>query len=283
MTGVVDRPDGPPPELRFRRRVGVRAALRDLWRGRELVVSLTERQLRARYKQAVLGLAWAVITPLIYMVVFTMFFSRVADVDTGGAPYALFSYIALLPWTFFSSSVSQGGVSLVANMSLLNKVSCPREVFPLSSIAGAGIDTAVATGVLGVLFVITGYAPRAMSVWVPVLILVALVFTVAVTLLLSVLTVYLRDLRHVLPILLQVGLFATPVAYGIEVVPADLRWLYSALNPIGPVIDGLRRSVLEGVAPRLGLLGIGAASALVQLVVAYRLFKRLETGIADVA
>ncbi|MGI8684994.1 MAG: ABC transporter permease [Acidimicrobiales bacterium] len=281
--GVVDRPDGPPPELRFRRRVGLRQALRDLWRARELIRSLTERQLRARYKQAALGLAWAVITPLVYMVVFTLFFSRVADVDTGGAPYALFSYIALLPWTFFSTGVSQGALSLVSNMSLLNKVSCPREVFPLSSVAGAGIDTAIATLVLGVLFVVYGYAPRATSYWVPVLVLIGLVFTTAVSLVMAVLTVYLRDLRHVLPIFLQVGLFATPVAYGIEVVPADLRGLYSALNPIAPVIDGLRRSVLEGQAPRPGLVLIGAVSAVVQLVLGYRLFKRLETGIADVA
>lgn len=280
---VVDRPDGPPPELRFRRRVGLRQALRDLWRARELIRSLTERQLRARYKQAALGLAWAVITPLVYMVVFTLFFSRVADVDTGGAPYALFSYIALLPWTFFSTGVSQAALSLVSNMSLLNKVSCPREVFPLSSVAGAGIDTAIATLVLGVLFVVYGYAPRGTSYWVPVLVVIGLVFTTAVSLVLAVLTVYLRDLRHVLPILLQVGLFATPVAYGIEVVPANLRGLYSALNPIAPVIDGLRRSVLEGVPPRTDLVLIGAVSSVVQLIVGYRLFKRLETGIADVA
>lgn len=283
MTDVAGRPAGPPPELRFRRRVGLRGSLRDLWLARELIISLTERQLRARYKQATLGLAWAVITPLVYMVVFTMFFSRVADVDTGGAPYALFAYIALLPWTFFSSSVSEGALSLVSNMSLLNKVSCPREVFPMSSIADAGIDTTIATGMLGVLFVVTGYAPRATSFWAPLLILVALIFTTAVALVLSALTVYLRDLRHVLPILLQVGLFATPVAYGLEVVPTDLQPLYSAVNPIGPVIDGLRRSVLEGEAPRLGLVGIAAVSAVVQLFVSYRIFKRLETGIADVA
>lgn len=280
---IAGRPDGPPPESRFRRRVGLRLALRDLWRARELIRSLTERQLRARYKQAALGLTWAVITPLVYMVVFTLFFSRVADVDTGGAPYALFSYIALLPWTFFSSGVSQAALSLASNMPLLNKVSCPREVFPLSSVAGAGVDTAIATLVLGVLFIVTGYAPRATAVWAPVLVLIGLVFTTAVSLVVSVLTVYLRDLRHVLPILLQVGLFATPVAYGIEVVPADLRGLYSAVNPIAPVIDGLRRSVLEGHAPRAGIVAVAALSSVVQLVVAYRLFKRLETGIADVA
>lgn len=280
---VTGLPGEPPPELRFRRRVGVRQALGDLWRARELIRSLTERELRARYKQAVLGLAWAVITPLVYMVVFTLFFNRVAEVDTGGAPYALFSYLALLVWTFFSTAVSQAALSLVSNMPLLNKVSCPREVFPLSSVAGAAIDTAIATIVLGLLFVVTGFAPRATSFWVPVLVLVGMIYTTAVSLVLSVLTVYLRDLRHVLPILLQVGLFATPVAYGIEVVPEHLRGLYSAVNPIAAVIDGLRRSVLGGHPPRMGLLAIGALSSIVQLIVGYRLFKRMETGIADVA
>lgn len=283
MTDVSGLGEVPPPELRFRRRVALRSALSDLWRARELVRSLTERQLRARYKQASLGVAWAVITPLVYMIVFTLFFNRVAEVDTGGAPYALFSYIGLLPWTFFSTSVSQAALSLVTNMSLLNKVSCPREVFPLSSVASAGVDTAIATLVLGLLFVVTGYAPRATSVWIPVLALIGLAFTTAVSLVLGVLTVYLRDLRHVLPIFLQVGLFATPVAYGIEVVPANLRGVYSALNPIAPVIDGLRRAVLEGHAPRTGLVVIAALSSAVQLFVGYRVFKRLETGVADVA
>ncbi|HEX2699139.1 MAG TPA: ABC transporter permease [Acidimicrobiales bacterium] len=283
VTDVSGLGEVPPPELRFRRRVALRSALSDLWRARELVRSLTERQLRARYKQASLGVAWAVITPLVYMIVFTLFFNRVAEVDTGGAPYALFSYIGLLPWTFFSTSVSQAALSLVTNMSLLNKVSCPREVFPLSSVASAGVDTAIATLVLGLLFVVTGYAPRATSVWIPVLALIGLAFTTAVSLVLGVLTVYLRDLRHVLPIFLQVGLFATPVAYGIEVVPANLRGVYSALNPIAPVIDGLRRAVLEGHAPRTGLVVIAALSSAVQLFVGYRVFKRLETGVADVA
>lgn len=277
------RLDAPPPELRFRRKVGVRQALGDLWRFRELIRALTERQIRARYKQAALGLAWAIITPLVYTLVFTLFFSRVADVDTGGAPYALFAYLGLLPWTFFSSSVSTGGISLVMNISLLNKVNCPREVFPLSSVAGAGVDSVVATGMLGLLFVITGYAPHATSFWILVLVPIVVVFAVAVSLVLSSITVYLRDVAHVLPIILQVGLFATPVAYGIEVVPPDLRWLYAIVNPIAPVIDGLRRSVLLGQTPRLGLVALATASSATLLVLAYRLFKRLETGIADVA
>ena len=126
-------PTHPPSELLFRPKLRVLAAVREVWRGRELVRTLAERDFRVRYKQAVLGVAWAVLTPLALMVVFTVFFQRVAKVDTGGAPYALFAYLGLLPWTFFSTSVAQGGQSLVLNNQLLNKVYCPREVFPMAS------------------------------------------------------------------------------------------------------------------------------------------------------
>ncbi len=274
---------GPPRELLYRRRVGLVAAARELWASRELVWTLAERDYLARYKQAVLGFGWALFTPVALMVVFTVFFRRVADVDTGGAPYPLFSYLGLLPWTFFSTSISQGGLSLITNKMLLNKVYCPREVFPVSSVVVAGIDTAIALLALGALFVIYGFVPRLTSVWVPVLLLIQVTFTTSVALISSAVVVHLRDIRHALPILLQLGLFATPVAYGIDTIPAHLRGLYSVLNPLAPVIDGYRRTVLLGQQPAWDLVGLGGASSVVLLLVGYRLFKRLETGLADVA
>jgi ABC-type polysaccharide/polyol phosphate export permease len=274
---------GPPPELRFRRRVGSLSAIREVWRARELVRTLAERELRARYKQAVLGLAWALVTPLALMLVFTLFVSRIARIDTGGAPYPLFAYLGLLPWTFFSTSVNQGGQSLVQNIPLLNKVYCPREVFPLASVGVAGLDSAVALLALGGLFVVTGYAPKVTAYWVPLLLVIQVAFTLGITLITSAVVVYLRDLRHALPILLQLGLFATPVAYGIDVVPSSLRPLYSAINPLAPVIDGYRRTVLLGLPPDWELVIPGAITAIVVLVAGYALFKRLETGFADVA
>jgi ABC-type polysaccharide/polyol phosphate export permease len=139
MSARADTPaaTGPSPELLFRRRVRLFAAMGELWRARELVRTLAERDLRARYKQAVLGLSWAVVTPLLLMVAFTLVFPRVAQVDTGGVPYPLFSYLGLVPWAFFSASVSQGGQSIINNAGLLNKVYCPREVFPIGSVAVA--------------------------------------------------------------------------------------------------------------------------------------------------
>lgn len=273
----------PPEEIRYRRVVRPLAALGELYRSRELVFTLAEREIRARYKQSSLGMSWSVLTPVLLMIVFTLFFRRVADVDTGGAPYAVFSYIGLLPWTFFSSSVSNGGQSLVTNSSLLNKVYCPREVFPLSSIGVAGVDGMISTVVLGVLFLIYGVMPAPETVWVPVLIAVQLAFTAGVTLIISSVLVYLRDLRQALPMVLQLGLFASPVAYGSEAIPESYRLLYSIVNPLGPVIDGYRRTVLDGHSPEWEFLGPAAVSAFVILVFGYLLFKRLETRFADVA
>lgn len=268
---------------RYHRDVRLRSAMRELWGARELLRSLSEIHLRARYKQTVLGFAWTLITPLALMTVFTVFFQRVGRVDTHGAPYPLYAYLGLLPWTFFSSSVNQGGQSLLLNVPLLNKLYCPREIFPLSAIVVAAIDMATASIALCVLFFVTGFAPKATSVWVPLLLLVMFVFTIGVTLVVSAVIVYLRDLRHALTIILQLGLFATPVAYGLDAIPASAVRLYCALNPLAPVIDGLRRTVLYGKPPDFSLLAGGAFTSLVACIGGFMLFKRMETGFADAA
>ena len=274
---------GPAPELRFHRSLRPVAMLRELWARRELVAVLTERDLRARYKQTKVGFGWALLTPFLLMVVFTLVFDRVADVPTNGIPYPVFSYIGLLPWVFFSGSLSKGAISITSNLSLLNKVYCPREVFPLSTVAVSAVDTAIATSILAILFVVYGVVPTPEAVWVPVLVAVLVAFTCGVTLLLSACVVYLRDIRQVLPMLLQFGLFATPIGYSLEEIPRAWWPAYAAANPLGPVIDGLRRCVLLGEPPRLGLLAIAAVSSALWLSVAYLLFKRMETGFADVA
>jgi ABC-type polysaccharide/polyol phosphate export permease len=283
MSAVVEPEALPASHLRFRRPFRPIVAIKQLFHARELIRTLAERELRVRYKQAVLGLAWAFITPLALTLVFSVFIRRVATIDTGVAPYALFAYLGLLPWTFFSTSVSVGGQSLVQNIPLLNRVYCPREVFPLASVLVAGFDMMVALVPLVMLFVISGFLPRATSYWVPVLLLIQMVFSLAVAFTVSAVVVYLRDLRHALPILLQLGLFATPVAYGLDAVPASLRQLYVTINPLGAVIDGYRRTVLFGLSPDWGLVLPAAASALVMLAASYYLFKRMETGFADVA
>jgi ABC-type polysaccharide/polyol phosphate export permease len=156
-------------------------------------------------------------------------------------------------------------------------------VFPMASTVVAAIDTTIAVAVLGLLFVVTGFVPKATSVWVPVLLLVQVAFTFGATLVISAVLVFFRDLRHALPVILQLGLFATPVAYGMDVVPENLQVLYSAANPLAPVIDGYRRTILHGLPPDWQLLVPGAVVSAVLLVAGYAMFKRMEPGFADYA
>jgi ABC-type polysaccharide/polyol phosphate export permease len=279
------RPSEPRPEIWFRRRVNLVSAVTELWGFRELILTIAERDLRVRYKQAVLGVAWAVIAPVIMMIAFSVLFNRFAKVDTGGVPYPLFSYMGLLPWTFFSSSLSQGGLSLVSNNELLNKLYCPREIFPIAAIIDAMVDAVIATGVLLLLFPITGYAPKAEIYYVPLFIVVLLMFTLGVTLTVAAVVVYARDLRLVLPLAIQVGLFVTPVVYAASSISSSNTFLlaFSAVNPLVPVIEGLRETVLNGGAPNWASLGVGAASSMLYLLGGFALFKRLETGMADIA
>ncbi len=188
-----------------------------------------------------------------------------------------------MPWTFFAEALSLGSASLLTNMTLLNKVYCPREVFPIATIAGAAFDALVSTLVLFVLFAIYRYPPKLTSLWVPLLIAVLLAFTVGVTLFCAAVLIYLRDVRYVVPLAVQVGLFATPVAYSLTVIPARLLPFYAVLNPLGPVIQDFRRTVLYGLAPQWDLLGLAALASVAWLLAGYAVFKRLETGFADIA
>jgi ABC-type polysaccharide/polyol phosphate export permease len=276
-------PASPSPDLRFKRPVRPIAAVRELWNARELVRALVERQLRARYKQALLGFAWALIPPVTMMLVMTFFVQRAVTIETQGVPYPIFSFVALLAWNFFANSVSGGSGSLLGNIALLNKVYCPREVFPVASTITAGVDATIGLSVLTLLFIGHSFLPKVTAVWLPVLLAVLIAFTIGVTLTLSALVVYLRDLRHLLPMITQMGLLATPIAYGMNKIPEDLRLAYSAVNPLAPVIDGLRRTVLLGQPPVWEWLLAGATTSFLLLGLGFMLFKKLETGFTDVA
>src|SRR4051812_46904536 len=162
-------PAEPRKEILFRRRVGLIWAVRELWRFRELVVTLAERDLRVRYKQAVLGLAWALVTPVLLMAAFALVFNRVGNVHTAGVPYPIFAGVGLVPWSFFSTAFSRGGTSLVNSIPLLNKLYCPREVFPLASIALAVADGLAAGVVLAALFPLYGFTPKIEALYAPLL------------------------------------------------------------------------------------------------------------------
>ncbi len=276
-------PAGPPPDSLFRPGVRWASSMRELRRAGPLIRALAERDIRARYKQARLGTAWALLKPAMLMLVLAAMFSRAIRAGTGGAPYPLFLYLGLLPWNFFSGSLTGGGQSLTGNLCVITKVYCPREAFPLAAVVAAGFDTALASLVVVVLLAVAGRSPGAAAWWVPALVLAQLPLNAGAALLAAVLTVRARDLSHALPAVLQLGFFATPVAYGLRAVPARLRVLYCAVDPLAPVIDGYRRCVLFGQAPDIRLLGVAGISSLALMTAGYAVFKRLEPGIADVA
>jgi ABC-2 type transport system permease protein/lipopolysaccharide transport system permease protein len=277
-------PESPPPALRYRRGLHFIRAMKELWFNRHTMWNLGVREVRVLYNQAILGLAWAVLTPVVQMIVFSVFLYGAAGlkVNTHGIPYPIFVYTGLLAWGFFSSACTSAGQVLVSNP-LLNKVYAPREVFPLATIGTSAFNSVISTAVLGVLMVMYQVWPQPQTLWAPLLILILTGFTVGVGLILAALTVYLRDLRQALPLLLQVGLFVSSVLVGIDVIPVKWRGLYVFLDPPAMVIDALRQTVLYGHHPNMNYLGLSSLSTVIVLVGGYVLFKQLETGFADVS
>ena len=282
MRDIATIPDDPPSDLRYRRRGGVVSTVRTLYKDREVIRALADRDFRARYKQAYLGVTWAVLNPLILALVFTFTVRRFAHVETGGVPYIIWSYTGLVAWGFFSSMVTGATNCLIGNQALINKIKVPRESFPIATIALAGLDTALSMIGLIAFFIIYGRLPHTQTIYVPLIFLVQLIFITAVALIVSISIVYLRDLRQIVPILVQMGLFATPVAYNIsQYLSPGWRLAYNFVNPLAPVIDNYRRTILYGQPPQWLYLGAGAVSSLLMLIFGIRIFKRLEVGIAD--
>jgi lipopolysaccharide transport system permease protein len=255
--------------------------LRELWEYREILYFLVWRDVKVRYKQTVLGVAWAVIQPVFMMVVFSLFFGQLAKIATHGLPYPLFVYCGLLPWQLFAHGLGEASNSLVANERLLTKVFFPRLVVPLASVVSALIDFLIAFGVLVGLMVYYGAAwPGARIVALPLFMALGLATAFGAGLWLSALNVQYRDVRYTLTFLIQLWFFATPVAYASTVVPAAWRPLYG-LNPMTAVVEGFRWALLPGVpAPGPGLwISVGMVAALVVGGLYY--FAKMEQWFAD--
>ncbi|MCU1429187.1 MAG: ABC-type polysaccharide/polyol phosphate export system, permease component [Actinomycetia bacterium] len=280
-------PATPARELRYHHRFKLWRSLRELMHSGELIWSLTMRSFISSYKQEALGVGWAVIQPLLSMVVLLFLFHKVGKANTFGANAALFTYVGVLAWNFFSNNCDAGVGALIGNMTLLNKVHCPREVFPISSVAATGITTIIQSAVLVILFAIFRVMPSGTIVWAPILIVMMIFLTIGVSIMLSVLVVYFRDLRRIEPMVVQFGLFVTPVGFALNdpkfKIPHSWWGAISFINPMVPIIDGLRRCILFDQQPRWGLVGIGAISTAIYFFGGYILFKKIETGIADVA
>lgn len=262
--------------------------LRDLWNYRELIYFLIWRDIKVRYKQTALGAAWAIIQPFFTMIVFTIFFGRLAGVPSEGVPYPIFSYTALLPWGLFTKALSDAGRSMVSNRAMITKVYFPRLVIPIASVLSGLVDFSIAFLVLLGMIVYYNHVPGDYNtiaitpaiLTLPLFLLLALGTALGVGLWLSALNVKYRDINYILPFLTQFWLFITPVAYPASMVPEKWRWLY-AINPMTGVVEGFRWAMLgTSSGPDLMLL-VSISISLVLLVTGLFYFRRMERTFAD--
>ncbi len=254
--------------------------LRELYRYRDLLVSLTVRDIKVRYRQTLLGVAWAVLQPVAFMGIFTLVFAKFGKVSSDGMPYPLFSYTALVPWTFFATSLSLAVNSIAANMNLVKKIYFPREVFPIGAVLGCFVDFLVAGLLVAGLLVLYHRPANPQLVWLPWLVGVEVVFLMSLSLLVSAMNVFYRDVKYLVPLGVQLWMFVTPVIYSTSVVPERLRPWY-LLNPMAVVIDGIRHVVLHGQPPDVTALMISTVVVVCLAAAAYGYFKRVEVKFAD--
>jgi lipopolysaccharide transport system permease protein len=252
----------------------------ELWDYRDLLYILAWRDVKVRYKQALLGAAWAVLQPLVMMGIFTLLFSRIANVPTEGVPYPVFAFTALVPWTMFASAAAASGGSLVGNQNLVSKVYFPRLAIPAGAVLTWVPDFVIGSAILFVIMAVFGFLPPITAVLLPVVMLSAMIASLSVGVWLSALNVAYRDVQYVIPFLIQVWLFITPVAYPTTSVPANLRWV-TGLNPMSWVILFSRWALL-GSSGSLAVAGISIATTVVLLVSGLSYFGRVERFFADV-
>jgi lipopolysaccharide transport system permease protein len=255
--------------------------LGELWQFKDLIFSLAARDLRLRYKQTALGVIWVVLQPLMAAGIFSFVFGKVAQLPSDGLPYFLFSYAGLMGWNIFSATVTKVSGSLVGNAHLISKVFFPRLVLPLSSIPSVLIDFGVAVGMMAVLMGIYGVVPGWGLLLAPVLITILLLFSTGIGLCAASLTVSYRDVSYVLPVALQILLYASPVAYAVSAVPQHLRFWYQ-WNPLSGLLEAMRFSVLGRGALDWQLLGYAAIASLVVMGIGLFSFKRMERRFADI-
>ena len=255
--------------------------LKELWAYRELLYFLIWRDVKVRYKQTALGVGWAVIQPVTTMIVFSVFFGRLGKIPSDGIPYPIFAYAALVPWTFFAQGMGQASNSLVGSANLIKKVYFPRLSVPIASVTSGIIDFSIAFVVLLGMMLYYGILPTLNVIWLPCLLVLTVVTSLGVSLWLSALNVQFRDVRHVLPFLIQLWFFATPVAYPSSLLSEPWRTLYS-LNPMVGVVEGFRWALLGTETAPGPMLIVSSLTALALLVGGAFYFRRLEKTFADV-
>ncbi|MGH9200296.1 MAG: ABC transporter permease [Vicinamibacterales bacterium] len=247
----------------------------------ELLLNLTRREVKARYSQSLFGAGWAIAQPLATMAVFTLVFARLGQIPSGGAPYPLFAYAALVPWFFFSNSVTSGTMSLITYRNIVTKTYFPREIVPLAQVSSRLVDLAAASALFVLLMIYYRVGVGPWGALVPLFFALLVLFTLGVTLATSAGNVFYRDVSPVVQIALQLWLYLTPVAYPLSIVPERFRFFF-LLNPLTGVVEGLRAVLVFGREPEWPVVGISAALILTIFLIALVLFKKTDKYFADV-
>jgi lipopolysaccharide transport system permease protein len=254
--------------------------LRTLWEFRELLGFLIWRDIKVRYRQTAVGIFWFALQPILATIIFTLVFGRLARLPSQGVPYAVFAFAAVVPWHFFAQAVTRGVNSMVAERHLISKVYFPRLLLPLGIVVAGIVDFAVGFLVLGAMLAWYGIPPTASILLTPLFLLLAVATALAVVTSLAPINVRYRDVSYTMPFLLQIWMFATPVAYSVELIPASWRWLYG-LNPMAGVVEGFRWAWLGTAPPPPSLLAASATGVVVLLVAGAIFFHRMERTFAD--
>jgi lipopolysaccharide transport system permease protein len=254
--------------------------LSELWNYRELLYSFTWRDVKIRYKQTALGFLWAIIQPLFMMLIFTVFFGRLAKIPSDGVPYPLFVLAALLPWTLFAEGITRSTSSMITNANIMTKVYFPRLIMPFSGVLSPLVDFVFAFSILIVMMAFYGFVPTVNIIFLPLFILLALATSLGIGLWLSALNVKYRDFQYTIPFMIQLGLFASPVVYPASLVPESVRFLYG-LNPMAGVIEGFRWALLGTEMPGAMVL-VSVGMVVVLLVSGAFYFRKMEQYYADV-
>lgn len=254
--------------------------LKEIWEYRELLQTFVVRDIKVRYKQTAFGAAWAVIQPFFMMVVFTLFFGKLAKIPSEGIPYPIFSYAALLPWTLFSEGLTRSTGSMVSNAGIMTKVYFPRLILPISGVVSPLVDFAIAFVILIGMMLYFGFYPTVNIIWLPAFILLALATSLGMGLWLSALNVQYRDFQYTVPFVIQIWLFASPVVYPSTLLPEPYRIIYG-LNPLAGVIEGFRWALL-GTSPPSSLIAVSVVVVIAILISGAFYFRRMEKTFADV-
>ena len=257
------------------------SAFRELWAYRELALVLIDRDIRVRYKQTFVGIAWAFVQPFMTMIVFTLFFGKIAKIPTGDVPYHLFSFAGVLPWQYFARSMTEGSTALLSNSGILTKVYFPREVLPLSTVVAGLVDFSIGIFFLFILMAFEGYFPSLRALWCIPFIIMAALLALSFSFWVSSAAAIYRDVGFIIPFLVQLLMFATPVIYPADIVPEQYQFVYN-LNPMVPVIEGMRWSLLGmGNAPSFSQISIAAAVVGFLLLTGMGYFNKAVRLVAD--